>query len=111
MKWLQTVNAHDCWENSPCKHLRKFMEIVWRIYTLMVECKGLLKMNDQMIKPWSNNFPKQAQNIKSLLPSETSMASSKPVSLVSGDPLTSGDACSFSSALINGVWEKKGALN
>ena len=64
-----------------------------------------------MIKPWSNNFPKQAQNIKSLLPSETSMASSKPVSLVSGDPPTLGDACSFSSALISGVWKKKGALN
>ena len=63
-------------------------------------------MNDQKIKPWSNHFPKQAQNIKSILPSDTLLASSKSVLLVSRDVPTSGDTCSFSSTLINSVWKK-----
>ena len=45
------------------------------------------------------------------LPSETSISSSKPVSLASGDVPTSGDTCRSPSALVTSVKKKKGDIS
>ena len=77
---------------------------VWRICIVMVECKRL--------KEWSNDialiksFPKTDPKFKSQLPSETCIASSKPVLLASDMP-ESGNTCSFSSTLITSIWKKR----